>query len=58
MRTMPLKDFVLEEFNRMLAEEGRGVQIVTERARPKLATDGGRLVGLWAEKNGTGERER
>jgi hypothetical protein len=38
MRTVTLKEFVIEEFNRMLAEEGRDVRIVTERPRPKLAT--------------------
>ena len=31
MRTVTLKEYVLEEFNRMLAEEGRDVRIVTER---------------------------
>lgn len=38
-RTMSLKEFVLEEFNRMLAEEGKDVRIVSEDYKPKLVVD-------------------
>jgi hypothetical protein len=48
MRTIALKDFVLEEFNRMLAAEGRDIQIVTDPPRPKLATEGGRVLEMRA----------
>jgi len=58
MRTMLLKDFVLEEFNQMLAEEGRDIRITIERARPTLAVDSGRIVGLWEAKNEHVEPER
>jgi hypothetical protein len=51
MRTVTLKEFVLEEFNRMLAEEGREVRIVAERPGPKLATESGRVVELRGETN-------
>lgn len=58
MRTMALKEFVLEEFNRMLAEDGRDVRIATERPRPTLAADGGRVVDLWEAKNERAEPDR
>jgi hypothetical protein len=53
MRTISLKEFVLEEFNRMLEKEGREVRIVSGepgpsefavRSRPRLVVDGGRRV--------------
>jgi hypothetical protein len=47
MRTVTLKEFVIEEFNRMLAEEGRDVRIVTERPKPKLT---GKVVELWPQE--------
>jgi hypothetical protein len=46
MRTMTLKELVLEELNRQLAEEGRDVRVVAERPRPCLATDEGEVVEL------------
>jgi hypothetical protein len=39
MRTVTLREYVLEELNRRLAAQGRDVQIVSERPKPKLATD-------------------
>jgi hypothetical protein len=44
MRTVTIKELVLEEFNKMLAKEG--VQIVAERPRPQLATKEGEVVQL------------
>jgi hypothetical protein len=44
MRTMTIQEFFVEEFNRMFAKEGRDVRIVTDRPRPTLVTDKGRLV--------------
>jgi hypothetical protein len=46
MRTMTLKELVLEELNRQLAEEGRDVRVVAERPRPRLATKEGEVVEL------------
>jgi hypothetical protein len=46
MRTITFKDFVIEELNRMLAEEGRELCLSTERPRPMLASDGGRVIDL------------
>ena len=46
MRTVTIKEFVLEELNRMLAEEGRDVRIVEERPRPKLV---GEVIELKAK---------
>ena len=46
MRTITLKEFVLEEFNRLLEAEGRAVRIVTEPAKPRLAADGGRVLNF------------
>jgi hypothetical protein len=43
---MTLKELVLEELNRQLAEEGRDVRVVAERPRPWLATDEGEVVEL------------
>ena len=37
MRTVTLKEFVLEELNKMLAEEGRDIRLASERPRPRLA---------------------
>ena len=39
MRAVTLKEFVLEEFNRMLVQEGRDVQIITERLKPRLVAE-------------------
>ena len=42
-RVMSFRDFLLEEINEMLAEEGRDVKLVREgelpRGRPKLVVD-------------------
>jgi hypothetical protein len=43
---MTVKQFVLEEINRMLAKEGRNVRIVDERPKPHLATSDGRVIAL------------
>jgi len=47
MRTISLRDLVIEELNRNLAEEGRQLCLSTERPRPMLASDGGRLIDLF-----------
>jgi hypothetical protein len=39
MRTMTLKELVLEEMNRLLEAEGRDVRVIAERPRPKLVKD-------------------
>jgi hypothetical protein len=44
MRTLTLKELVLEELNRQLAEEGRDVCVVTERPKPQLAASEGEVV--------------
>ena len=47
---MTIQEFFLEELNRMLAEEGRDVRIVTERPKPKLAAERGQVVELPREE--------
>jgi hypothetical protein len=44
MRTITLKELVLEELNRQLAETGRDVRIVSERPKPTLV--GGDVVEM------------
>jgi hypothetical protein len=44
MRTLTLKEYLLEEINRELREEGRDVQIVFERPKPRLVA--GEVVQL------------
>ncbi len=39
MRTITIKEYVLEELNRMLAAEGKDVRIVAERPRPRAVED-------------------
>ena len=46
IRTVTLKELVLEELNRQLAEAGRDVRIVPERPKPTLATAGGEVVEM------------
>jgi hypothetical protein len=46
IRTITLKELVLEELNRQLAESGRDVRIVMERPKPTLATAGGEVVEM------------
>jgi hypothetical protein len=48
-RTVTLKELVLEEMNRQLAEEGRNVRVVAERPRPRLAALEGEVVQLAAQ---------
>jgi hypothetical protein len=48
MRTITLKELVLEELNRQLAEEGRDVRVVAERPQPTLVAEGGVVVPLRA----------
>jgi hypothetical protein len=36
MRTLTLKEFLLEEINKDLREQGRDVQVVFERPKPRL----------------------
>jgi hypothetical protein len=50
MRTMTMKELVLEELNRQLAEEGRDVRVVAERPKPQLATQGGEVIELRPEQ--------
>lgn len=49
MRTITLKELVLEELNRQLVAEGRDVQVVAERPKPQLAAQQGELVQLRRE---------
>ena len=49
MRTMTIKDYVLEELNRMLEAEGRDVRIVAERPRPEIVRD--KVVRLEGKAN-------
>jgi hypothetical protein len=44
MRTLTLKEYLLEEINKDLREEGRDVQVVFERPRPQLVADRGEVV--------------
>jgi hypothetical protein len=44
MRTITLKELVFEELNRQLAEEGRDVQVVAERPRPRLVAERDEVV--------------
>jgi hypothetical protein len=44
MRTMTLKEFLLEEINRDLREEGRDIQIVFERPQPRLVVEHAEVV--------------
>jgi hypothetical protein len=46
MRTMTLKELVLEELNRQLEEEGRDIRVVAHRPRPRLATTSGEVLEL------------
>jgi hypothetical protein len=39
MRTITLRELVLEELNRQLAEEGRDVRVVAERPKPQLVAE-------------------
>ncbi|MGB6399249.1 MAG: hypothetical protein WBF73_26765 [Bradyrhizobium sp.] len=39
MRTITLKEFMLEELNRQLEESGRDVRIVSERPKPTLVAE-------------------
>ena len=38
-RTITLKELVLEELNRQLAEAGRDVRVVSERPKPTLVSN-------------------
>ena len=44
MRTLTLKEFLLEEINKDLREQGRDVQVVFQRPRPQLVADRGEVV--------------
>jgi hypothetical protein len=46
MRTMTLKDYVLSQFNQMIAAEGVRVVAEGDRPRPVLATTDGNVVQL------------
>jgi len=46
MRTITIKELVFEEINRMLEAEGRDVRIVSERPKPRLVAEEGRVVKL------------
>jgi hypothetical protein len=39
MRTITLKELVLEELNRQLAADGRDARVVAERPRPRLVRE-------------------
>jgi hypothetical protein len=51
-RTITLKELVLEELNRQLAEEGRDVKVLAERPRPALVAERGRVVQFGAARDG------
>jgi hypothetical protein len=51
MQIMTLQDFVLAEFNKMLAAEGRDVQVVLERPKPNLC-----VIDLTEKRNQPRER--
>ena len=53
MQIMTLQDFVLAEFNKMLAADGRDVQVVLERPRPNLC-----VIDLTEKRGEPGERAR
>jgi hypothetical protein len=55
---LTLKELVLEELNRQLAEDGRDVCVVAERPRPRLATVRGEIVQLKPADDGGDERVR
>jgi hypothetical protein len=46
MRTMTIKEYVLEQLNERLAKEGKNVRIVSERPKPRLVADEGKVVEL------------
>jgi hypothetical protein len=46
MRTITLKELVLEELNRQLADAGRDVRVVAERPKPRLVAKRGEVVEL------------
>jgi hypothetical protein len=46
IRTLTLREFMLEELNRQLAEDGRDVRIVAERPKPTLATAYGEVIEM------------
>jgi hypothetical protein len=50
---MTIKDYVLEELNRMLAAEGKDVRIVAERPRPRAVEDDN-VVTFGPPKGGEG----
>lgn len=49
MRTMTLKEFLLEEINKELREEGRDIQIVFARPQPRLVAERGEVVEIGVE---------
>ena len=53
MRTMTLKEIVLEEFNRRLEAQGKDVRIVAERPRPRAVEDDDNVVSF-SSKRGEG----
>lgn len=46
MRSITLKELVLEELNRQLKQEGRDIQVVAERPRPQLVAQNGEVVRM------------
>jgi len=54
MRTMTIKEYLLEEMNKELAKDG--VQLVDERPKPELATREGEVVQLRATQRKDSER--
>jgi hypothetical protein len=47
-RVMTIKELVLWELNRQLAEEGSEVRVVSQRPQPQLATSEGVVVPMRA----------
>jgi hypothetical protein len=52
MRTITLKELVLEELNRQLEQEGRDVRVVAERPKPWLAAKRAEVVELQRKDEG------
>ena len=47
-RTMTMKEYLLEELNRRMREDGKDVELVFERPRPRLVSE---VVSLEEKRN-------
>jgi hypothetical protein len=46
MRTLTIREYLLEELNRRARERGEDIELVFERPKPRLATKEGEVVEL------------